>query len=192
MLHISFLHELRWRCQKVHVVETQRYLESRGNETTMVWAARCLHSVPAGKDRHAAASFACEGPAACTQPLMSESNWTRHGCGLFFPQPEKQCQVQSCLEAVTTLSIVLCPAGPRSLTLSVREHMKSEGLWLKAGACCHWVESGNSPLSSFFFFLITAWWLQNLWTFGKCQKLLQLTVWFQGLLGQLIGGERNK
>lgn len=120
MLHISFLHELGWRCQKVPI-GGQKHLESRGCQVfyglrlQVVWAARCLHGVPSGKDRHAAASFACEGPAACTQPLMycvnarSESNWTRLGWRLFFPQPEKQCQVQSCPEAVYYCEHCLVP-----------------------------------------------------------------------------------
>lgn len=75
VLHISFLHELRWRCQK-GPTGGQRHLESSGCQVfcglrlQVVWAARCLHGVPSGKDRHAAASFACEGSAACTQPLM--------------------------------------------------------------------------------------------------------------------------
>lgn len=159
MLHISFLHELGWRCQKVPI-GGQKHLESRGCQVfyglrlQVVWAARCLHGVPSGKDRHAAASFACEGPAACTQPLMYCECTVR----VKLDQTWVEAVLSTARKAVSSAEL------PRSslllwalscalqvvaacLTLSVRENVKSEGLWLKVGACCHWVESGNLPLS---------------------------------------------
>lgn len=164
-----------------------------GLRLQVVWAARCLHGVPSGKDRHAAASFACEASAACTQPFMYcectvSQTGPDLGGGCSFHSQKSSGKCRAAQKQPITLSIVLCPAGPRSVTLSVREYVKSEGLWLKAGACCHWVESGNLPLSFLNNCLMASEPL-NFWRNAK--KLLQLTVLFQGLLSQLMRGKRK-
>lgn len=64
----------------------------------------------------------------CTVNTQSETNWTRLGWRLFFPQPEKQCQVQSCPEAAyySEHCLVPCRSLQRDLICQgVREEWRA-------------------------------------------------------------------